>query len=137
MIKILKMIARRILKDDLAKMKSDYEITENDHYKQYNEAVRENCEKQKELIEKESEIKELSQKNMDLQSRIEIMEKYYGLHEEPTMEEKVQIRIDLKIHDLEQANIKLNNQITSFYSSALSLVSHNIYPLYQFNPYHL
>ena len=64
-------------------------------------------------MEKLSQINDLETQNQklkgeidDLQQKIKIMEKYYDLDKEPTDEEKIKIRIDLKVHELEMEILK-------------------------------
>lgn len=113
MIKLLKKWARKILKDELDKMNTEYESKRQDYF----DVVSKYNNRSQEIIDKNDQITILEKKNKDLQERVDIMEKYYALHEEPTTEEKIQIRIDLKIHDLELRNAELFNQITSLYEN--------------------
>ena len=113
MIKFLKKWAKKILKDEFDKINTEWESERNDYF----DAVSKYNDRSKEIIDKNNQITILEKMNKDLQERIDIMEKYYGLHEEPTAEEKIQIRIDLKIHDLELRNAELFNQITCLYQS--------------------
>lgn len=114
MIKLLKKWARKILKDEFDKINAERESERKDYF----DAVSKYVDHSKEILDKNDQITILEKKNEDLQARVDIMEKYYGLHEEPTTEEKIQIRIDLKIHDLELRNAELFNQITSLYGNA-------------------
>ena len=113
MTKLLKKWARKILKDEFDKINAEYESERKD----YLDAVSKCNDRSREIVDKTNQIAILEKKNRDLQERIDIMEKYYGLHEEPTKEEKIQIRINLKIHDLELRNVELSNQIVSLYQS--------------------
>ena len=113
MIKLLKKWARKILKDEFDKINAERESERKDYF----DMVSKYDNYSKEMLDKNRQITILEKKNEDLQARVDIMEKYYGLHEEPTTEEKIQIRIDLKIHDLELRNAELFNQITFLYGN--------------------
>lgn len=136
MIKLLKKWARKILKDEFDKINAERESARKD----YLDAVSKYNDRSNEIVDKNNQITILEKQNKNLQERIDIMEKYYGLHEEPTMEEKIQIRIDLKIHDLELRNAELFNQVTSLYPSLYQnqqryLLAYS--PLYnQYMPHH-
>lgn len=67
--------------------------------------------------------KEIQEKNSlieSLNSKIDILHKYYDIDKEPTQEVKTAMRIDEKIHDLELENIRLNS-----YISCLSSINQN------------
>lgn len=113
MIKLLKKWARKILKDEIDKINDERESSRKDYF----DLVSTFNNHAKEILDKNNQITILEKKNKDLQERIDIMEKYYGLHEEPTTEEKIQIRIDLKIHDLELRNAELSNQLACLYQN--------------------
>ena len=52
------------------------------------------------------ELKTIEEVSKNLSAENEIMRKYYRLDSEPTDEEKIKIRIDLRIHELEMQIIK-------------------------------
>lgn len=67
--------------------------------------------------------KEIQEKNSlieSLNSKIDILHKYYDIDKEPTQEVKTAMRIDERIHDLELENIRLNS-----YISCLSFINQN------------
>lgn len=132
MIKLLKKWARKILKDEFDKINAEYESKRKD----YLDAVSKCNDRSREIIDKNNQIAFLEKKNKNLQERVDIMEKYYGLHEEPTKEEKIQIRIDLKIHDLELRNVELSNQIASLCQSQQQCLLAYLPSYGQFMPHH-
>lgn len=96
---MLKKIARRILKNEIEKLKQENEILINEHVEKERELT-----KQIELIK--GELKTIKEASKNLSAENEIMRKYYRLDSEPTDEEKIKIRIDLRIHELEMQIIK-------------------------------
>lgn len=94
---ILKKIARKILKNEINELKQKLEKQEDEYYEVLKECADNQAKTAKDLADLKSShdtIKQLTSEN-------EILKKYYHLDSEPTDEEKIKIRIDLKIHDLE------------------------------------
>ena len=99
---ILKKIAKRILKDELDELKQEIKEERDKYFESLKERADDQAKTAKDLAELEScheTIKKLASEN-------EILKKYYHLDSEPTDEEKIKIRIDLKIHDLEMQLIQ-------------------------------
>lgn len=103
---MFKKIARRILKNEIDKLKQENEMQSKEHWDSINEHTKREHEltKQIELIKGELKTAEEISKNLSAEN--EIMRKYYHLDSEPTDEEKIKIRIDLRIHELETQIIK-------------------------------
>jgi len=110
---LLKKIAKRILKNEIEKLKQENETLKQENEalsKEHWESINEHAKKEYELtrqiesIKKESKNIEEASKNLSAEN--EIMRKYYRLDSEPTDEEKIKIRIDLRIHELEMQIIK-------------------------------
>ena len=94
---ILKKIASKILKNEIDDLKQKLKKQEDEYYEVLKERAndQEKIEKDLENLRSKCEaIKQLTEEN-------EMLRKYYRLDSEPTDEEKIKIRIDLKIHDLE------------------------------------
>ena len=105
-VRVLKKIARRILKNEIEKLKQENKILSKEHWDSINEHAKKEYEltRQIESIKEKSNIIEEALKNLSAEN--EIMRKYYRLDSEPTDEEKIKIRIDLRIHELEMQIIK-------------------------------
>lgn len=103
---MLKKIARKILKNEIDKLKQENETLSKEHFDLINKYANRECEftKQIESIKEKSKTIEEASKNLSAEN--EIMRKYYRLDSEPTDEEKIKIRIDLRIHELEMQIIK-------------------------------
>jgi len=107
----LKKIARKILANEIKEIKNEKARL----YADYCKVINEKMDKQKENIhdmEKlHNEIDAYKKQIRDLTDKNEIMSKYYELDKDPSDEEKIKIRIDLKIHDLELQLLeeRLNN----------------------------
>ncbi len=96
---IIKKIASKILKNEIDELKQKIEKQNKEYYKLIQERVNDSTKEAKYLEEIKSKndlIKNLTDEN-------DLLKKYYHLDSEPTDQEKIQIRIDLKIHDLEMA----------------------------------
>lgn len=94
---ILKKIASNILKNEIDELKQKLKKQEDEYYEVLKERANDQAKTAKDLEDlrsKSEAIKQLTEEN-------EILRKYYRLDSEPTDEEKIKIRIDLKIHDLE------------------------------------
>lgn len=94
---ILKKIASKILKNEIDDLKQKLKTQEDKYYEVLKERADDQAKTAKDLEDlrsKSEAIKQLTEEN-------EILRKYYRLDLEPTDEEKIKIRIDLKIHDLE------------------------------------
>jgi len=94
---ILKKIASKILKNEIDELKQKLKKQEDEYYKVLKERADDQAKTAKDLADLKSShetIKQLTEEN-------EILKKYYHLDSEPTDEERIKIRIDLKIHDLE------------------------------------
>ena len=94
---ILKKIASKILRSEIDELKQKLKKRENEYYESLKERADDQTKTAKDLADLKScheTIKQLTDEN-------EILRKYYHLDSEPTDEEKIKIRIDLKIHDLE------------------------------------
>lgn len=99
---ILKKIAKRILKDEIDELKQKLKKQEDEYYESLKERSEDRAKTAKDLADLKTcreTIKQLTNEN-------EILKKYYHLDSEPTDEEKIKIRIDLKIHDLEMQLIQ-------------------------------
>lgn len=98
---ILKKLARSILAVEISELKDE----KSKLYKDYCDMIKSKMNQQrmhiKEFDKLKGEMEELAKKNQDLEEQNKIMRKYYELDKEPTDEEKIKIRIDLKIHELE------------------------------------
>lgn len=68
----------------------------------------------------DEEIREKDALIESLNSKIDILHKYYDIDKEPTQEVKTAMRIDERVHDLELENIRLNS-----YLSCLSSIGQN------------
>lgn len=75
--------------------------------------------------------KEIQEKNSlieSLNSKIDILHKYYDIDKEPTQEVKTAMRIDERIHDLELENIRLNSYLSCLSSMHQNMLSRINYP---------
>lgn len=103
---MLKKIARKILKNEIEKLKQENEIRSKEHW----DLINEHAEKERELTKQieliKGELKTIKEASKNLSAENEIMRKYYRLDSEPTDEEKIKIRIDLRIHELEMQIMK-------------------------------
>ena len=90
----------------MEKLKQEYEILSKEHWDSINEHAKKEYElaRQIESIKEKSKFIEEASKNLSEEN--EIMRKYYRLDSEPTDEEKIKIRVDLRIHELEMQIIK-------------------------------
>lgn len=99
---ILKKIAKRILKDEIDELKQALKKESDKYY----ESLKERANDQKKTAKDLENLKSCHETIKQLTSENEILKKYYHLDSEPTDEEKIKIRIDLKIHDLEMQLIR-------------------------------
>lgn len=95
--KIIKKIARKILKNEIDELKQKLKKQEDE----YNEALTEHANDRAKTAKDLADLKSCRETIKQLTSENEILKKYYHLDSEPTDEEKIKIRIDLKNHDLE------------------------------------
>ena len=96
---IIKKIANKILKTEMDELKQKIEEQSKEYYKLIQERTNDATKDaiyMEEIKSKNDLIKKLTDEN-------ELLKKYYHLDSEPTDQEKIQIRINLKIHDLEMA----------------------------------
>jgi len=99
---IIKKIANKILKTEIDELKQKIEEQRKENYELIQERANDAAKDAKHLEEirsKNNLIKKLTDEN-------DLLKKYYHLDSEPTDQEKIQIHIDLKIHDLEMALIQ-------------------------------
>ena len=99
---ILKKIAKRILKDEIDELKQAAKDERNKYFGLLKERADDQAKTTKDL----ADLKSCRETIKQLTSENEILKKYYHLDSEPTDEEKIKIRIDLKIHDLEMQLIR-------------------------------
>lgn len=99
---ILKKIAKRILKDEINELKQELKKKNDEYY----ELLKERAEDQVKTAKDLADLKSCHETIEQLTKENEILKKYYHLDSEPTDEEKIKIRIDLKIHDLEMQLIR-------------------------------
>lgn len=99
---ILKKIAKRILKDEIDELKQALKKESDKYY----ESLKERADDQEKTAKDLADLKSCHETIKQLTSENEILKKYYHLDSEPTDEEKIKIRIDLKIHDLEMQLIR-------------------------------
>lgn len=99
---ILKKIAKRILKNEMDELKQKLKKQEDEYY----ESLKEHSDDRAKAAKDLADLKSCREKIKQLTSENEILKKYYHLDSEPTDEEKIKIRIDLKIHDLEMQLIQ-------------------------------
>lgn len=103
---MLKKIARRILKNEIEKLKQENERLSKKHWDLINEHAKKEYELEEQITSIKAEMKIIEESSKNLSAENEIMKKYYRLDSEPTDEEKIKIRIDLRIHELETQIIK-------------------------------
>ena len=60
---------------------------------------------------KDAEIERLKKANEELQHKVDILYQYYDIQKDPTQEQRTQIRIDMRVHELEMENIQLKSII--------------------------
>ena len=99
---MLKKIAKRILKDEIDELKQAITEARDKYY----ESLKERADDQAKTVKDLADLKSCHETIEQLTSENEILKKYYHLDSEPTDEEKIKIRIDLKIHDLEMQLIR-------------------------------
>lgn len=99
---MLKKIARRILKDETDLLEAQYNNARENHL----EAEERNSKLQSEIKELKETNQKLINEKRDLEGKVLIMSQFYHLDQEPTDEEKLKIRIDLRIHELEMQILK-------------------------------
>lgn len=99
---IFKKIAKRILKDEIDELKQAIKEERDKYY----ESLKERADDQAKTAKDLADLKSCHETIEQLTSENEILKKYYHLDSEPTDEEKIKIRIDLKIHDLEMQLIR-------------------------------
>jgi uncharacterized protein YigA (DUF484 family) len=58
---------------------------------------------------KDAEIERLKKANEELQHKVDILYQYYDIQKDPTQEQRTQIRIDMRVHELEMENIYLKS----------------------------
>lgn len=103
---MLKKIARRILKNEIEKLKQENETLSKEHWESINEHAKREYELTRQIESIKEKSKKIEEASKNLSAENEIMRKYYRLDSEPTDEEKIKIRIDLRIHELEMQVIK-------------------------------
>lgn len=99
---IFKKIAKKILKDEIDELKQELKEKSDKYYESLNERADDQAKTAKYL----ADLKSCRETIEQLTSENEVLKKYYHLDSEPTDEEKIKIRIDLKIHDLEMQLIQ-------------------------------
>jgi len=97
----LKRIARKILANEIKEMKDEKANLYSDYCKSINERMDKQKENIHDMEKLRKEIEAYKKQIKDLTEQNEIMRKYYELDKDPSDEEKIKIRVDLKIHDLE------------------------------------
>lgn len=105
-VRVLKKIARRILKNEIEKLKQENERLSKEHWDLINEHAKKEYEFARQIELTKGELKTTEEVSKNLSAENEIMRKYYHLDSEPTDEEKIKIRIDLRIHELETQIMK-------------------------------
>ena len=121
---IFKKIASKILKNEIDELKQELKKQEDEYY----ESLKERAEDQAKTAKDLADLKSCRETIKQLKSENEILKKYYHLDSEPTDEEKIKIRIDLKIHDLEMQLIQerlMSLEISQ--QSARQLYYYNMY----------
>lgn len=103
---MLKKIARRILKNEIEKLKQEKETLSKEHRDLINKYAKMEYEHTEQIKSIKEKLKTTEEVSKNLSAENEIMRKYYRLDSEPTDEEKIKIRIDLRIHELEMQIIK-------------------------------
>lgn len=121
---ILKKIANKILKNEIDELKQKLKKQEDEYY----ESLKERAEDQAKTTKDLADLKSCRETIKQLKSENEILKKYYHLDSEPTDEEKIKIRIDLKIHDLEM-------QIIQERLMSLEISQQSARQLYYYNMY--
>ena len=116
---MLKKIANKILKNEIDELEKKIKDLNEKYYEVINERANDQAEIAKKLEEIESKneiIKQLTDEN-------DILKKYYHLDSEPTDEEKIKIRIDLKIHDLEMQLMQERIRALDFYQQRILITN--------------
>ena len=119
---MLKKIASKILKNEIDELKQKLKKQEDEYYEVLKERADDQAKTAKDLADLKSKceaVKQLTEEN-------EILRKYYRLDSEPTDEEKIKIRIDLKIHDLEMQLLQERTRaLLEYYNQSRYLISTN------------
>lgn len=110
----IKNIARKILIDEIVKLKENAE-----NYERRNIELRgEMAELENKLVGKQTEINSInSEKNLaekrtkEVEKENEMLRKYYDLDKEPSDEIKMKIHIDLEINRLKEEKNDLKNEV--------------------------
>lgn len=97
---ILKKIARKILADEIDKLKDKCEKAESYNAELLSKmsGFKDECESNQRIAESKAE---------KLEKENEILRKYYDLDKEPSDEIKMKIHIDLEINRLKEENLKI------------------------------
>ena len=103
---MLKKIARKILKNEIEKLKQEKETQSKEYWDLINEHTKKEYEHTNQIKLLKEELKTAKESSKNLSAENEIMRKYYRLDSEPTDDEKIKIRIDLRIHELEMQIMK-------------------------------
>lgn len=127
---MLKKIARRILKNEIEKLKQENETLSKEHWDLINKHAEMEHEHIKQIKSIKEKLKTTEEVSKNLSAENEIMRKYYRLDSEPTDEEKIKIRIDLRIHELEMQIIKDRMESLECSRTFMSLSA----PPYQYIP---
>ncbi len=129
---MLKKIARKILKNEIEELKDRYNQRDKEHW----DTIQENTDKilsmQKEINTLNEVKQKLTEEKDDMEMRIAIMSQYYDLNREPTDEEKMKIRLDLKVHELEMQNLRdrmdMLNCVSKYFWTPASSCMPSYYP---------
>ena len=116
---MLKKIARRILKNEIEKLKQENETLSKEYWDSINEHAKREYEHTNQIKLLKEQLKTTEEASKNLSAENEIMRKYYRLDSEPTDYEKIKIRIDLRIHELEMQIMK--ERLESFERSSMFL----------------
>ncbi len=111
---MLKRIAKKILSDEIKKLKDDKEDYERRNIElrgKMNELENKLIDKQSEINEVNSEKTLTERKIKEVEKENEILRKYYDLDKEPSDEIKTKIHIDLEINRLKEEKDDLKNQV--------------------------
>lgn len=115
---LLKKLARKILAVEIIELKDEKTRLYTDYCKSINERMDKQRENIHDMEKLRNEIEAYKKQVKDLTDQNEIMRKYYELDKDPSDEEKIKIRIDLKIHDLEMQLLEerlSKNNLLHFY----------------------
>ena len=132
---LLKKIARRILKNEIERKEKELKDLRDENFRLIQTQSDFSSKVLRDMSAHKQTIDNLNDEIKDLQYQNEMLRKYYHLDREPSEEEQIKMRIDMRCHDLERELDHQRNLADTLRMAKPLFYINQTYPDFSFGKY--